>query len=457
MLVTLFVAGTVMVAVPVTYLALKDYPPVRALQSALIQETGKLLGKLPKHDTQGQAAANLGDQLGTVGGVNAVNQALQTSGQKPTTSEEMRIVDQAVAQLQTGLEKDPSNTTLHNRLGMIYAEIGEMPEAEAQFKQAILLSRAKLSDLYTKIQVKRLEGDLASASAMMLNVSSIQLDLSSAHSNLARVYEKLGDSQRVVKQLDELNRDVVIGGGLASGTIKGNDKAVDKPAKASPEIVAGLARAEALMQVGRMLDAGRELRTLLAVAPDLAEAHELLGKTGMATNNFFLARREFEEAARLEPTKAIYFSSLGFIYDRAGKKAKAMEAYQQAYKLEPKNAINAFNLGNAYAANNQNSQATNYFKQAIELNPNLASAHNNLASMYSLAGNYEAAIKQFEQAIYLAPQMASAHYGLGLAMYNLKDYAGAAMSFKQACLLNPNLIDAHAKLEVCQRKATRSL
>jgi tetratricopeptide (TPR) repeat protein len=456
MLVTLFVAGTVMVAVPVTYLALKDYPPVRALQSALVQETGKLLGKLPNHQTQGQAESNLSAPLGAVGGVSAVGQGLQTGGQKPTTSEEMRIVDQAVAQLQSGLEKDPSNTTLHNRLGMIYAEIGEMPEAEAQFKQAILLSRAKLSELYTKIQVKRLEGDLAAASAMMLNVSSIQLDLSSAHSNLARVYEKLGDSQRVVKQLDELNRDVVIGGGLASGTIKASDKS-DKPAKANPEVVAGLARAEALMQVGRMLDAGRELRTLLAVAPDLAEAHELLGKTGIATNNFFLARREFEEAARLEPTKAAYFSSLGFIYDRSGKKAKAMEAYQQAYKLEPKNAVNAFNLGNAYAANNQNSQATNYFKQAIELNPNLASAHNNLASMYSMAGNYEAAIKQFEQAIYLAPQMASAHYGLGLAMYNLKDYAGAAMSFKQACLLNPNLIDAQAKLQVCQRKATRSL
>ncbi len=436
MLLTLFVAGTLVVGIPGVYFVFKDTPQAHNLAALVSQSTGKILSGLPLIHQDKAASAGLTPRM---------SDASPAAPANPSC--EVKIVDQAVASINQALEKDPGNPSLHNRLGIIYAEMGVMPEAEGQFKQAILLSRSKLAEVYAAIDKKKNQGLISEASALMIEVSALQLELSSAHSNLARVFEKLGDNQRVVKQLEELNRDVTIGGGLARTA--GN---AAKLPKLRPEIVAGLARAEALMQVGRMQDAGRELRTLLAVAPELAEAHELLGRTGMATSNFFLAQRELEIAARQSPQKASIFANLGLVYQYRGKPKDAIQAFSRALQLDGKDAASAFNLGNIYASTGKNQEAKKCFQQAIAINPNMAVAHNNLASMYSQSGDYEGAIRQFEQAIFLAPQMASAHYGMGLAMYQMKDFAGASASFKQAIMLNPNLIDARNKLEICLKK-----
>ena len=435
-LLTLFVAGTLVVGIPGVYFVFKDTPQAHNLAALVSQSTGKILSGLPLIHQDKAASAGLTPRM---------SDASPAAPANPSC--EVKIVDQAVASINQALEKDPGNPSLHNRLGIIYAEMGVMPEAEGQFKQAILLSRSKLAEVYAAIDKKKNQGLISEASALMIEVSALQLELSSAHSNLARVFEKLGDNQRVVKQLEELNRDVTIGGGLARTA--GN---AAKLPKLRPEIVAGLARAEALMQVGRMQDAGRELRTLLAVAPELAEAHELLGRTGMATSNFFLAQRELEIAARQSPQKASIFANLGLVYQYRGKPKDAIQAFSRALQLDGKDAASAFNLGNIYASTGKNQEAKKCFQQAIAINPNMAVAHNNLASMYSQSGDYEGAIRQFEQAIFLAPQMASAHYGMGLAMYQMKDFAGASASFKQAIMLNPNLIDARNKLEICLKK-----
>ncbi len=435
-LLTLFVAGTLVVGIPGVYFVFKDTPQAHSLAALVSQNTSKFLSGLPLIHQDKAASAGLTPRM--------------TAAAAPPANPscEVKIVDQAVASINQALEKDPANPSLHNRLGIIYAEMGVMPEAEGQFKQAILLSRSKLAGVYAAIEKKKNEGLINEASTLMIEVSALQLELSSAHSNLARVFEKLGDNQRVVKQLEELNRDVTIGGGLA----KTADSAGKLAPKLRPEIVAGLARAEALMQVGRMQDAGRELRTLLAVAPDLAEAHELLGRTGMATGNFFLAQRELEIAARQSPQKASIFANLGLVYQYRGKPKDAIQAFSRALQLDGKDSASAFNLGNIYASAGKNQEAKKCFQQAIAINPNMAVAHNNLASMYSQSGDYEGAIRQFEQAIFLAPQMASAHYGMGLAMYQMKDFAGASAAFKQAIMLNPNLIDARNKLEICLKK-----
>ncbi|MBP9090440.1 tetratricopeptide repeat protein [bacterium] len=369
------------------------------------------------------------------------------------TASNVKLVDEAVKLLLGQIEANPKDPSLHNRLGLIYAELGELSQAENQFKQAIAIARAGVSESKQAVVANQAIGQLTLASESMLKGSQAELELSTAHSNLARVYEKLGQQSKVVAQLEQLNQDVRINGNLAQslGLSAGKAATSRNTVKSSAEIVDGMAKAEALMQAHMLPQAMAQWKQVLAIDPSIAEAHEKLGKAALSSGNIFLATQELKQAAQLEPDKATVHASLGICYQCRNKNQEAIEEFNKALAIDPSDALTAFNLGNAFAAQGNNTDARRLFQQAIKLKPEMAVAHNNLATVLSFEGQYDQAIEQFEHTLSLAPNMASAHYGLGLARFNKHDYTNAAHEFRIALQINPNLIDAHSKIELCQR------
>ncbi|MBS2009995.1 MAG: tetratricopeptide repeat protein [Cyanobacteria bacterium SZAS TMP-1] len=426
----------------------------------------------------GLSAAGSGAGAGATGNAgpgdgSSVNLAddKQNSGNNESSQADMAnnvsMVDQAVSVLTAQIAKDPNNPSLHNRLGLIYASVGELRRAESQFNQAIDLSREQLAQLNNELNTKKANGEIAQASQIMLTANQMELELSSAHSNLARVFEKLGQQSKVVAQLDQLNKDVIIASGpsqavavapavvarvasksalaAASGNVK----------KVSPQLVANVAKAQALIQAGRPNEAVVQLKAALAIDPDLAEAHEELGKISLSSGNVPQAIEELTRACALNPGKASVHAALGVAYQYKGRQKEAIAQFNRAIALDSKDASSLFNLGNAYAAGGQNSEAMASYKKAVAIDPNMAVAHNNMGSLYALNNNNTAAIKEFEAALAQAPGMASAHYGLGLALYRSQDYAAASREFKAAVTLNPSLVDAHHKIAMCEKQSGR--
>lgn len=369
------------------------------------------------------------------------------------TASNVKLVDEAVKLLLGQVEANPKDPSLHNRLGLIYAELGELSQAENQFKQAIEIARLGVSESKQAVEANKNSGQFALASEAMLKGSQAELELSTAHSNLARVYEKLGQQSKVVAQLEQLNKDVRINGSLAQslGLSAGKAASSKNTVKSSVEIVDGMAKAEALMQAHMLPQAMAQWKQVLSIDPNIAEAHEKLGKAALSSGNIFLATQELKQAAQLEPEKAAVHASLGICYQCRNKNQEAIDEFNKALAIDPKDALTAFNLGNAFAAIGQNSDARRLYQQAIQLKPEMAVAHNNLATVLSMDGQYDQAIEQFEHTLSLAPNMASAHYGLGLARFNKHEYSNAAHEFRIALQINPNLIDAHTKIEMCQR------
>ena len=369
------------------------------------------------------------------------------------TASNVKLVDEAVKLLIGQIEANPKDPSLHNRLGLIYAELGELSQAENQFKQAIEIARLGVNESKQAVDANKVSGQFALASEAMLKGSQAELELSTAHSNLARVYEKLGQQSKVVAQLEQLNQDVRINGNLAQSLGLGASKASTSKntVKSSVEIVDGMAKAEALMQAHMLPQAMAQWKHVIALDSTIAEAHEKLGRAALSTGNIFLAIQELKQAAQLEPGKAAIHSSLGMCYQSRNKNKEAIEEFKKALAIEPKDALTAFNLGNAYAAIGQNKDAGRVYQQAIKIKPEMAVAHNNLATVLSMDGQYDQAIEQFEYTLTLAPNMASAHYGLGLAQFNTHNYTNAAREFKIALSINPDLIDAHTKIEMCHR------
>ena len=373
----------------------------------------------------------------------------------PIATNDVKLLDKTAQSLLKEISRHPDNPSLHNRLGLIYAELGELHPAVTHFEQAIKLSRAQIADLTKQSNSARQKGELAEASKYLLEISRLNVDLAAAHSSLARVYETLGQSGKVIAQLNELNKDIqlarVFHRPQAPAAATGRPE--EKRDRLTTKSAITLARADAFRRSGMMVEASNEYKKLIALAPGLAIAHKELGMTALSMHNVWLAQEELKTAVRLDPRDIEVHNTLGGIYRSLGKLPEAAQEFQESIVISPQDANAAFNLGAIYAELGKYDRARKAFEKAVAVQPNSASAHNNLATMCSLTEDNEGAMKEFQKAITLAPNMASAHYGLGLAQMEAKDYSAAIGSFKKAINLNPALTDAHSKLELAYRRA----
>src|SRR5437867_833853 len=103
--------------------------------------------------------------------------------------------------------------------------------------------------------------------------------------------------------------------------------------------VTDVARLGALWRSGRSradLIRGVVMLGSLAVATGDARVHDALGQTLRVVGARRAARREFEEAARLDPGEARYHVDLAGLLLDAGQPAAAAERLRQAARLKPR-------------------------------------------------------------------------------------------------------------------------
>lgn len=375
-------------------------------------------------------------------------EAEKTSPTMGTPAEQVKMLDGAAEQLKAQIHASPSDPALQNRLGLIYLCLGDSDQASQYFQKAVSLSRLGIASLTDKIATFRADGHTKEASGALLEASKLNVELSAAHSNLARVYEKRGEHDKVISELDMLNKEGILFDNNAAQPQVGNRTAMMKP-----EVARDLAQAEAYMQARQLPAAANEYRRILAQDPSIAIAHHRLGAILAMSGQVALAIDELEYAARLDGGSPEIQNDLGLAYQTMGLQGQAVKAFERALALEPRMTEAAINLSNIYAGQGRGADAQRILSRAIASNPNNAKAHNNLGTLFSMDGKWNAALYEFQKAVALAPNMPSAHYGLGTVMLNTKAYLPAAREFKTALALNPGLVDAQTKIEEAYRKA----
>jgi tetratricopeptide (TPR) repeat protein len=449
-LVVVFMLAIALVSIPVMPLRFLGLPSWQNIGTRLADGCGSALNGL----------------LGLVSPTNR-QASLTPSKEQPTTEEspkdELASLDSAAQQLVTSIEKDPGNPALHNQLGLIYAELGDSDKAVLHFQRAIEVARGKLLALNARERASQMEGgDKGGSVSLVLESSKLSADLSAAHSSLARIYDQLGQHDRVVSELDLLNHEIVFGSSL---TPKFNEpaKIVSPPPvlssvhRLSPACMQLLAKAQALTQARRTTEAMPLYRQVVQLDPQAGIAHQQLGLAAAATGNYWLASQELGTASQIDPNNATTHAQLGSTYQAIGQSEKAINEFQKAIALDPKNVTALFSLGNILATQRQHALAIQVYQRALLINPQSAAIHNNLGSSYSQTGDYKDAIDEFNRALALSPDMASSHYGMGIALYNVKDYRGAISELKRALSLNPGYGDAREKIELAYRKTNGTM
>ena len=120
---------------------------------------------------------------------------------------------------------------------------------------------------------------------------------------------------------------LVLGAGIPGFADSGSDKVRAANLRAAQDYYkSGLLLAEE----GREADAVKAFRQALAIRPDWAEVHSLLGSTLARAGNFAEAEAELRKAVALKPDYAEGWNFLGeFLKDR-GKTQEAQECFKKA-------------------------------------------------------------------------------------------------------------------------------
>ena len=180
-----------------------------------------------------------------------------------------------------------------------------------------------------------------------------------------------------------------------------------------------------------------EYERLLALAPESARAHQLLGESYEAQGRAQEAEAEFEAALEANPDSVEVLVALGDLArsDLAQSKERFAEArayYSRATERAPDNYDALYGLGACEAFAGKHAKAATLFHRAVRVAPDSAPAHLGLGISLLQTGEAARAATELEAAVGLEPRMREAHYHLGRAYQTLGRSQEAQAAFARA-------------------------
>jgi Flp pilus assembly protein TadD len=135
--------------------------------------------------------------------------------------------------------------------------------------------------------------------------------------------------------------------------------------------------------------------------------------------------------------EAMKFNNLGVTSFHNGHLELARDQFLDAVKRDPSFAECYNNLGLVYTDLREEAKAAAAFLKAIKLSPELHAAYNNLGYVYYKQGNYEKAIEMHQEAVSRSANNSSAYTNLGNAHFKLGHKDDARQAWKKAIELDP--------------------
>jgi tetratricopeptide (TPR) repeat protein len=234
----------------------------------------------------------------------------------------------------------------------------------------------------------------------------------------------------------------------------------------------------ALVEEGDFLEAERQYRGALRIAPQDAMVHWGLGVLEDRRGRCDLAVKEYHKALDLNPRCAKAYHGLGLIAERQGQVSDAARYYRSALKiapdyvevhcrlasligetqpdvaithygivakLDPRHVDAQYNLGVLWERQGDANKALSQYEKTLSLAPNRADAHLNAGRLLA-AGNPGAAIRHYRAALQIDPRNAEAHNNLGALLGSQRRSDEAVAEFREAIRIRPEYVSAHLNL-----------
>ena len=162
-------------------------------------------------------------------------------------------------------------------------------------------------------------------------------------------------------------------------------------------------------QAGRLAEAERLYRALMAGGPPIAEAHNNLGYLLYQRGDVAGALAEYRKAVAIKPTDAGALTNLGNALRDLDDGAAAEASYRRALSVKPDHPEANNNLGMLLSDRGQHAKALAHYGRALAVNPGNVDALNNSAAAMRRQGKTEDAIALWKRALAARPDCVEAH------------------------------------------------
>ncbi|MFZ2066612.1 MAG: tetratricopeptide repeat protein [Xanthobacteraceae bacterium] len=213
-----------------------------------------------------------------------------------------------------------------------------------------------------------------------------------------------------------------------------------KTASLASVFAVGLAR----HQAGRLAEAERIYRQILAVLPDHFDSRQLLGAIFLQRGQHAEALQHIERALKSSPDNVFVLNNQGVVLQELKRYEEALKNLERALVLRPDYADAHSNRGNVLKALLRFNEALASYDRALALRPDFAQAHSNRGDVLCELKRFEEALASCERALKLQPNFAEAHCNRANALRKLKRLDEALAGYDRALSLKPNYADAHS-------------
>jgi len=373
--------------------------------------------------------------------------------------------DEAKADLETILKKNPDDEVAHVYLGEIAFGVQQYEEAVAHYEKAranvypvilhyaeCLLATGRKNDFSAVLRAIPAEDTGKQFQAgVLLGKAGAYLE-AAPYFGRARAHANDPYTTGYDQTL------MLIRGGDYAGAIQLSDELFS----------AGLGRAElynlvseAYVKIGQVEKAYRALRAAIELEPEAEDNYVDLAGICLDNNNYELgletvdiglkrlpnsyrlhmhrgllmahrgltqeSEKDFAIASRLSPSESLPYVALGLAWMQSGDTAKAVEVLRARVRSNPNDFMLPYILGIALSRSDAepSDEAKAAFEASVRLNPRFSPARAQLGKLLLNSGDLSGAVEQLETAVKLDPEDATAAYQLGQAYRRTGDGARA--------------------------------
>lgn len=183
---------------------------------------------------------------------------------------------------------------------------------------------------------------------------------------------------------------------------------------------------------GQRSECARLLELAVAVAPQLAAAHNDLGALLITLGKPEQALKPLHRAIELAPANVEAHLNLGNALHAEGNFEGAEERYRASLALDARSVRAHVSLGNLLYQTGRAHEAVGHLSTAAALEPRYAVAHQSLGNALNAMGRTDEAIASYERALALQPGNADANESLGLMLKSAARLEQALPYFRSA-------------------------
>ncbi|HWQ35606.1 MAG TPA: tetratricopeptide repeat protein [Blastocatellia bacterium] len=397
--------------------------------------------------------------------------------------------------LNAALRKYPGDAGLENLLGIIEAQAGNYPAAEAAFKRAIT-RMPKFTGAYLNLGRLYQENsgrDPSAPQKALLTYQRLlqfQPDNPEANYQCAVLLQLRGQYAASLQYLSRLPADYQ-GRATVLAVRCANFAGLGKPVQAAetarqlalhpdfsePDVFSilpaltdelGVRLLEALLarerattetlhrlgllyeRQGRLVEARQALEKSIGGSPPSAGLLLELARVAYQQQDYKGALGYLAHARDLEPRNAAIHYSFGMSCIRLRLVAEAHVSFGRAVELEPDNPQYNYAMGAASAYRRDPAEAIPYLQKYLRLKPQDAQGHLLLGAVYFRSGDYQAARSELLAAMKRRETAAGAHYFLGRVARQEGRIDEAVRELELTLQAAPQHADALAELGQCR-------